>query len=122
MPHTLPFPNRNFTLSPAVATPSGLPGDGVLIHAESLPSRAAIAPDLLVRSYVAPPAYDGSPGPLPPTNAGGLFGLERGVHVSVRMTAANATSVRFRLYCSSLAGREPKGTGCLATASALFFN
>ncbi len=76
------------------------------MRAEDLVTRNTLAPDVLVRHYAAPPAYGGSP---PPVNAGGLWGLEAGVHLRLNFTA----NVRLRVYCVA---------GCYASVSALFFD
>ena len=77
---------------------SGIACDVIYLHSDEY---------VLLRRYVAPPAYGG--GAPPAYNGGGLWGLEAGVTVFVNVTA----SVRVRLFCAS---------GCYASASALFFD
>jgi CRP-like cAMP-binding protein len=71
-----------------VAETGDRPGQAVIVRTEDLASRNALVPDVLVRRYVPPPAYGGQ---VPPYNAGGLWGLEAGVAVSVNDDTRTAT-------------------------------
>ena len=80
--------------------------ESVVLRAEDLVTRNALLPDAMVRHYVPPPAYGGV---VPPWNAQGNWGLERGIYLTVAYNA----SLRLRLYCNG---------GCYASASAVFFD
>lgn len=107
--NVLPGAERPYRLGVYVAdtAPAGGAPAAVVVRVEDLDTRNAVAPDVLLRRYVAPPAYGG--GAPPAYNGGGLWGLETGVTVLVNVTA----SARVRLFCAS---------GCYASASALFFD
>lgn len=79
----------------------------MVLRAEDLVTRSALAPDAMVRHYVPPPAWNGT---APATwNAAGFTGLEAGLYLRVTYNA----SLRLRLYCAS---------GCYASVSALMFD
>lgn len=78
----------------------------LVVHLEDLDTRDALAPDVTLRAYAPPPAFGGA---TPPYNAGGLWGLEKGVWLRF----VYDRSVRIRVYCVA---------GCSASVSAVLFD
>lgn len=97
-----------------VADTTGVPNPGdqqsaasMTLAAEDLVTRNTLLPLATVRRYVPAPAYNGT---VPANwNAGGMWGLEAGLYLSLTYDA----SVRLRVYCVS---------GCYGSVSAVFFD
>ena len=97
---------HQFKLSVYATDTSPTPPGSIILRIEDYVSRNALAPDVLMRQYVPPPAYGGV---VPPFNAGGIHGLEGGLYASYVVNA----SARVRIYCNG---------GCYASISAIFFD
>jgi len=81
----------------------------MFVRAEDGASRDQLAPDVLVRHREPGDAYGAFNASW---NAGGQWGLERGLALSLTARGAGAVT-RLRVYCVE---------GCYASVSALFFD
>ena len=97
-------PDFRLTVYVADTQPAGSAPQSMLVRAEDAATRSALAPDVLVRTFVPSP-FNSS------FNAGGTWGLEQGLGLSLDVRGGAATRVRF--YCVS---------GCAASVSAVFFD
>ena len=94
------------TTATATEKDSAPAAQSMFVRAEDGVTRDALAPDVLVRHVAAPSPFNAS------WNAGGQWGLERGLGLSLA-ARGNGSATRFRFYCVA---------GCYASVSAVFFD